>query len=966
MSKKLAWALCLLGAVGGCNNGKEKTDPPVAPDAPTTQKAAAAAASRENGRTRDIGEFAKEVSRVVYGRDEIVSVLNNEMVVICKRVPSPALTVRAYVKAGSVYEARWMGGGLSHLLEHLVAGGTNDRRTEAQNRDLLQDLGNNSNAYTTATHTSYFVNTTPKQLEPAVDLIAGWVFGAHITPAEYAREYQVVQRELEMGLGEPDSVFYDQALRNRYQVSPAKVPVIGYQDVIRGLSRDDVYAYYKLAYVPNNMVFVVAGDVDPEQMLQAVQRNANIPPGRGFSHDIAQEPPVTTPRTLVSTFPKLGEAKVQLGFPSIMLLHEDLYALDLLATVLGSGESSILVEEVRDKGLVSGVMAYSHTPHHVDGTFGIQFEAEHDKVAAASKAILEQVAKVKKDGVPADRIARAKTQMKTQRAFGLLTTEQIGESLATDYLSSGDPHFMDNYVERVQAVTAEQLKAVANRYLDAGRLLTTAMVPQEYVADKGGLAAAEKLLRPIVPDTVEQTADASAVTRLELKDGTIVLLKRITTSPVVSIKMYSLGGLTAEDASTNGIGSLTMQAISRGTATRSAQQIAGFWDSIGGVMAGTMTNNHWSWDATCLKEDFGKAFEVFADVVKNPSFPKDEVDQVRKRQLAQIEAQDADWNQQSVRFARAKYFGPRNSPYQFMPVGTKQNVEKLTVEQMRTWYKDKVLAPGGRKVLAIYGDIDVAKTRAQVEKEFGAGKDAPAAAKQVGHELLQASDTSAAVEVKRVEVNPTQNPQAGVVVYFDSDSVYGSPEMAPIIMADTMSSGYGYPTGYLFETLRGQGLVYYVHATILQGKDARTPGAFMVIAGCDPKDADKVVDGILLNIARLQGKPQDLVPDWYERSKRLVAITDALNRETPSDQAEKAAVDELFSLGHGFHAGFADRINNVRLSDVQNIARARLRNCTVTVTTNAPDAVKTKPGRRSFEAFPPVDLTPKGVTHDAK
>src|SRR5436190_7137114 len=150
---------------------------------PTTQSS-----SNEN--------YGEEASRLVYEKDEIVSVLKNGMVVIAKRVPSPAVAVRGYVMAGGVYEGQWLGGGLSHLLEHLVAGGTNDRRTEEENRNLLQQIGNNSNAYTTATHTSYFVNTTPKHLEQGVDLIAGWVFGAHITPAEYAREYEVVQREL--------------------------------------------------------------------------------------------------------------------------------------------------------------------------------------------------------------------------------------------------------------------------------------------------------------------------------------------------------------------------------------------------------------------------------------------------------------------------------------------------------------------------------------------------------------------------------------------------------------------------------------------------------------------------------------------------------------------------------------------------------------------------------------------------
>src|SRR5258705_2822563 len=106
------------------------------------------------------------------------------MFFLANRPPPPAVAFRGYVMAGGVYEGQWLGGGLSHLLEHLVAGGTNDRRTEEQNRNLLQQIGNNSNAYTTEDHTAYFVNTTPGNVDAAVDLVTGWMLGPQINPAQ--------------------------------------------------------------------------------------------------------------------------------------------------------------------------------------------------------------------------------------------------------------------------------------------------------------------------------------------------------------------------------------------------------------------------------------------------------------------------------------------------------------------------------------------------------------------------------------------------------------------------------------------------------------------------------------------------------------------------------------------------------------------------------------------------------------
>src|SRR2546430_2474294 len=212
--------------------------------------------------------YAEERYRIVNQSDEIVAVLDNGATVIAKHIDSPVFAMRAYSYTGGSFEGRWLGGGLSHLLEHLVAGGSNGRRTEEQNRDLLQRIGNNSNAYTSDDHTAFFVNTTKEHMEEAIDLVTGWVLTAKITPEEYRREYMVVQRELEMGKGDPDRQFAYLTQMNRYKVSPAKVPVLGYQAGIHGLSRDDVYTYYRLPHQPTNLAFSVSGTFTPEAIVQ--------------------------------------------------------------------------------------------------------------------------------------------------------------------------------------------------------------------------------------------------------------------------------------------------------------------------------------------------------------------------------------------------------------------------------------------------------------------------------------------------------------------------------------------------------------------------------------------------------------------------------------------------------------------------------------------------------------------------
>jgi zinc protease len=921
--------------------------------------------------------YGAEKYRLVNQRDEIVSVLENGLTVIAKRVSSPAVTVRAYVFAGGVYEGKWLGGGLSHLLEHLVAGGTTERRTEAQNRDLLQQLGNDSNAYTTTDHTAYFVNTTTERMADAVDLVAGWMLGAKITPDEYRREYEVVQRELEMGKGEPDRVFEYLADMTRYRVSPARVPVIGYQAVIQSLSRDEVYEYYKLAYQPNNMVFAVAGDVDPEKMLAAVQKWAGAKaPGRVFSHDIAQEPPVTSPRTTVATFPKLGPAKLRLGFPTVSIHHPDLYALDLLAQVLGGSDSSVLVEEIRDKKqLVSAIGVSDNTPTYADGTFQVDMELDPKNIAAATDAVIEQLDKVKEGALDEQYIQRAKTLVKSNRVRQLQTPEGIGSSMATDFLGTGDPHFSDRYVARMQDVSAVDLARVAKKYFGRDQLLTVALVPAEYVG-AAGLPRAEDILRGAAPTTQpKEEQPASQIVRSELPNGTILLTKRIATSPLVVMQMLSLGGLTAEDDKTNGLGNLTMEMLPRGTKTRSAKEIAEFFDSIGGeIDTGCASRafgaNSWYWSSSCLKGDFAKAMEVYADVVNNPAFPDTEVEAMKRRVLAQIAALDADWLQQSVRFFKKSFYGPTNSPYQFLAVGTPENLSGFTQDQMRQWYDGKVMK--GRKVLAIFGDVDPEQAKQLATKLLGQGNapdpqgaDVTAAADPAaGRTSESGTPGKAAAVVQQVAVQKTEQALAGVVIGYRAGPYYGDPANDPLTVADAVTSGYGYPTGYLHEILRGRGLVYVVHALNSPGLSPKLPGTFFVYAGCDPKNVNEVVDVILENIARLQGKPEEVNTDWFQRSKDMAIVGQAMELQTPAEQAAAAALDELYKLGYDYHLHFADRVRKVTLPDVQAAARQRLVQCVVTVSTPAPELVKVKEGRREYDAFPPVDLTPRGVQHD--
>jgi zinc protease len=965
----------LLIMIAGCGSGVNRPPSVEDPGAGASSATRPAAAQVTPATEPPAGAYSREKYRLISEKDEIVSVLDNGLVVITKRVSSPVVAVRGYAFTGGVYEGKWLGGGLSHLLEHLVAGGSNGRRTEEQNKELLQAIGNNSNAYTTEDHTTFFVNTTPDHMAQAVDLVTGWMFTASITPDEYHREYQVVQRELEMGKGEPDREFFYMMAMNRYRVSPARVPVIGYQAVIQGLSRDDVYNYYKMAYVPNNMMFVVAGDADPEAMLSAVKQNSNFAPGRAFSHDIASEPAVVTPRTVVASFPKLGEARLNLAFPSVEISSRDMYAMDLLGAVLGQGESSLLTQEIRDKKqLVSGIVSEDETPSYVPGSFDIMMQLSPAKVAEATTAVLDLIDWSKDNLIDEARIDRAKALLRSAHIHQLEKVEDVAATLGDDFMTTGNPHFSDVYLKRIDELKAKDLRAVARKYFDRNKLLTTALFPAEYVGSQG-LPKVEDILRPTATTQAiaqSKTPSSDQVQRSVLDDGTVLLVKRISSSPLVAVQMYTPGGLTAEDRKTNGLGNLTMQTVMRGAKGKSAQEIAEFFDSIGGEMSTMCGNNTWAWNATFFSKDLDKAMETYADVVNNPTFPENETSAMKQRIQAAIAAQDANWEAQSSRFFKKEFYGPLNSPYQFLAIGTEKNVESFTAAQERDWYEQKVQA--GPRVLAVFGDVDPDHVRQLANDLLGKGARRPEPVR-AGKETRGQGDTETrgegnepseqpSVNITRVEVQKTEQELAGVIIGYKSNSVIGDGTNYTLDVIDTLTSGFTYPTGYIFETLRGLGLVYVADAQNIPGRDVKLPGTFEAYAGTEPKNVNRVVDLILQNIARVEGTPKDVNTDWFKRSTELMVVAHAMENETPQAQAQLAAVDEVLGLGYDYHTHFAENVRKVTLDDIRRVAHQRLFECIVTISTPRPDLVTIKPGVRKYGSFPEVDLAPKGVTHD--
>src|SRR3954447_13291267 len=199
------------------------------------------------------------------------TILPNGLTLIMKRDTSAALaSVQVWVKTGSVHESAHLGAGLSHYLEHMLFKGT-ERRAGREISATVQAHGGYINAYTTFDRTVYYIDLPSEHTAVAIDLLADAVLRSTLPADEALKEKDVILREIAMTKDEPDSRLWDALFSTAFREHPYRQPIIGHRDVFSTVSHDDLASYYQARYVPNNLVVVIVGDIDPVETRTVVE-----------------------------------------------------------------------------------------------------------------------------------------------------------------------------------------------------------------------------------------------------------------------------------------------------------------------------------------------------------------------------------------------------------------------------------------------------------------------------------------------------------------------------------------------------------------------------------------------------------------------------------------------------------------------------------------------------------------------
>jgi zinc protease len=828
--------------------------------------------------------------------------LENGLTVIVREDHSaPVVSAQAWAMTGSIHEGKWLGAGMSHVLEHMLFKGTTTRGAGRIDQEV-QDAGGYMNAYTSFDRTVYYIDVPNTGAKVAIDVLCDIMQNATLPAEEMAKEKQVILREMDMNQDEPGRRSSRRLFETAYTRSPNRFTIIGYPDIFNELRQEDIFGYYRERYAPNNVFFVVVGDVNSDEVVAQIREAYAKSKARAMPPMVLpEEPKQTAPRDTVEEAPiELGHVHISWHIPE--LRHPDVPILDVLAAVLGSGRSSRLYQELREKkGLVNSVDAWTYSPGN-PGLMGISALVDADKFVAARDAALAEVDRVKEKSVSAQEVSKAVKQFVSATLATRKTMQGQGQDLGGSWLAANDLNFSERYLAAVKRVRPADLQRVAREYLTAQNRTLYALLPNG-TSPKQTEAGSESADEPIQ--------------KFELPNGLRVLVKESHRLPFVQFRTLFKGGVLAETAATNGLTQLTGKMLLKGTKTRAAEEIAREIESVGGSLDSFGGNNSFGVSAEVLSGDFATGLGLVADVLLNPVFPDAALERERQVQLAGIKAQKDQLLKSAGNNMRRELFG--NTGYGLDASGNEESVARLQVPDLREFHRR--FAVPNNCVLAIYGDVKAAAVNKAVEKVFGKWK--------VGAKALAELPKSGKLnKIKRV-TETRDKKQAVLLVGFAGTTVHDADRYALELLQEACSD----LGSRLFLRIRENlGLAYYVGAQNFPGL---APGYFAFYVGTAPEKVELVEKEILHEAELLRA--EGLTPEELKRAKAKIIGQRKIARQDLGGLAMATALDELYGLGYAHSETDDARYEALTLGEIKSAAQKYLKGDAMVISVIRPE-----------------------------
>ena len=853
---------------------------------------------------------------------------------------SSTISVNMTYRVGSRHES-YGETGMAHLLEHMNFKGT---PTHPHIPQEIASHGASANATTSYDRTNFF-ETFPASavnLDWALGLEADRMIHSYIAQKDLDSEMTVVRNEFERGENSPNRILEERVLETAFLWHNYGHPTIGARADIEGVPIKRLQGFYHLYYQPDNATLIVAGNFDPVRTLKTIERlYGTIPkPTRILPNLYTTEPPQDGERAV--TLSRAGGQKLLMEAYHIPAdAHPDSPALGLLAQILNDRPSSRLYKRLVETKLATSAFCSADTLHDPGWMMFTVVMPKDGDIAVVRAELNKLVGEFSTEPFTAEELSRALSQQLLGYERLMNSSQQVSAVLSEN-VSVGDWRLMFWDRDQNKKVTLEDLRRVAATYLIPSNRTVGEFLPVDHAlrADIGATPDLTAMLKDYKGETAREAGEHFDPTPANIEARThrqtigvirTAFLEKKTRGERVNAALHFHFG-TAQALQNRGtVGRLVPQMLMRGTRLHTRQQLEdeltrlkasmSFSGDAAGVSVGIETT----------RENLAAVLRLAAEVLQQPAFPADQLDEIRRGQLTGIENSRTD--PQTLSQLAADRHVSAYPPADFRYVATLDEraalLNQVTVEDLKSFHQ--AFYGAGAAEVAIVGSFDGAATIKLIGELFGSWKSAgpyeraPAQIKPVPGmtETIATPDKPNAVYLRLTSLKLR-----------DDD-----PEYPALMVGDTILGG-GFLNSRLATRIRQQDGLSYTVSSQLGADSLDAVGSFSIFAICAPQNMAKVEQDAQEELARVLAAP--FTPAEIATAKSGILQSRKVGRSSDSALAGQLA-RHLF-LGHDFtwDARFEQELDGVTAQDIQKALRAHLDPKTM-ITIKAGDFAKTAP-----------------------
>jgi predicted Zn-dependent peptidase len=399
-------------------------------------------------------------------------VLSNGLTILTERMEHiRSVAIGIWVKTGSRHEEAEVNG-ISHFVEHMVFKGTKSRSALDIARQM-DSIGGNMDAFTGKETICFNAKVLDEHLGVAVDVLSDVVLNPRFEPKDITREKGVILEEIKMDEDNPDYLVHEIFTQSFFNGHSLGKPILGTNDTVRGLDHASVLDFYAERFTPGNMVVSAAGSLQHDDFVGLVKdRFESLTPSKKKITDVA---PVTAAKIVTRNKKSLEQVQICLGVPSPHISHEARYVSYIMSTLLGGGMSSRLFQNIREeKGLVYSI--YSDlNPYRDTGCMCVYAGTSAESAPKVVSEIMSEFRKLKDERISDDELRRVKDQLKGNLMLSLESSTARMSNLARQEMYFDRFFDLDEIIERVEAVSSDDIHDLANEMLQSEKVAVTVL-----------------------------------------------------------------------------------------------------------------------------------------------------------------------------------------------------------------------------------------------------------------------------------------------------------------------------------------------------------------------------------------------------------------------------------------------------------------------------------------------------------